>query len=183
LVAGGFSAGAAGGDGDLGGVEELARLGGLEDLDDEAVGDAGDEGVDGIRVGGQEGHGVAVGPVDALEGFGAVVVAGVVEVAGFVVGVDAALYGEFGCDGHGGVLSWEGWRFRETAKERNSEGAKQRKSETAKQRNSETAKQRNSDLGKRKGPPGVAGGPWFFWLIQVSQTRTVTAQFSFGNLR
>jgi hypothetical protein len=106
LLAGGFLAGAAGADCDLGGVEEFGSFCGLEDLEDEAVGDAGDEGVDGVGAGGEEGHGVAVGVVDPPEGFGAVVVAGVVTGTGFVVGIETALDGEFG--GHGWFLSWLG---------------------------------------------------------------------------
>ena len=107
VLAGGLGAGAAGADHDLGGVEELAGFGEGEDFEDQTVGDAGDEGVDGVGVGGQERHGAAVGSVDPLEGFGAVVVAGVVCGAGFVVGVDTALDGLFGC-GHGVFLSWFG---------------------------------------------------------------------------
>jgi hypothetical protein len=91
--------GAAGAYGDLGGVEEFGGLGGGEDLEDQAVGDAGQEGIYGG--GGEDGHGATVGPVDALEGFVTVVVACVIEVAGFVVGVDAVLDGLFRC-GHGG---------------------------------------------------------------------------------
>ena len=102
LLAGGFSAGTAGADGDLGGVEELRGLGWLEDLKDESVGDAGDEGVDGVWAGGQVGHGVAVGDADPAPAFIAEAgVFGVFTVAGLVVGFDATLDGGFGGGGHG----------------------------------------------------------------------------------
>jgi hypothetical protein len=87
LLAGGLCSGAAGGDGDLGGVEELAGFGEGEDFVEQAVGDAGQEGVDGVGVRGEDGHGAAPGPVDAGEGLLALVAAGVFDGAGSVVGV------------------------------------------------------------------------------------------------
>jgi hypothetical protein len=85
----------------LGGVEELGGLGRFKDLKDDAVGDAGDEGVDGVGVGGEERHGATVGAVDARQGVRAVDgVVGAGQGAGAGVGVETALYGFDGghCD-------------------------------------------------------------------------------------
>jgi hypothetical protein len=91
---GGLGAGAVGADGDLGGVKELGGFDGGEDLEDDAVGDTGDEGVDGVGIGGKERHGTAVGEVDAVLGVGAEDgVCGAFERAGVGVGVETALDG------------------------------------------------------------------------------------------
>src|SRR5208337_3027737 len=81
-----------GGDGYLGGVEELGGVVVVDGIDEEAVGDTGDEGVD-VGGAGEERHGVAVGfPGVGFGGvIGAVFGAGDGEFA--VVGVEAALYG------------------------------------------------------------------------------------------
>jgi hypothetical protein len=101
---GGLGAGAVGADGDLGGVEEFGRFGRCEDLEDDAVGDAGDEDVYGVGVGGEEGHGSTVGQVDAFHGEGAEsLVFRARERAGAGVGVETALDG-FGCSWHCEVL-------------------------------------------------------------------------------
>jgi hypothetical protein len=105
LVAGGLLAGATRANGDLGGVEELGGFGEGDDFEHEAVSYAGDEGVDGIGVVGEEGHGATEGGVDALKGFGAVVIACIIEFAGMAVGGDAALDGGFRGE-HGWFLSW-----------------------------------------------------------------------------
>jgi hypothetical protein len=106
MLAGGFVAGAAGCDGDPGRVEEFGAFIRLKDADDDAVGDAGDKGIDGVRVIGEERHGLAPGEADAVEGFRGVIVAGVVSFAGAVIRVKAALDGGFRC-GHGWFLSWK----------------------------------------------------------------------------
>jgi len=94
---------AAGGDGYLGGIEELGGVVRIDGADEHGVGDAGDEGVD-VDGRGEEGHGVAVGfagvVVDRARAVG---FAGDGE--GAVVGVEAALDGggdeEFvGCGCH-----------------------------------------------------------------------------------
>jgi hypothetical protein len=106
VVAGGLLAGAPGADGYLGGIEKLGGFSEGEDFKDEAVGHAGDEGVDGVGVVGEDGHGVAPCCADALEGFGSVVFARVVDLAGMAVGIKAALDGGFRSE-HGWFLSKE----------------------------------------------------------------------------
>jgi hypothetical protein len=188
FVAGGFCAGAEGAQGDLGGVEELARFGRGEDLDDEAVGDAGDEGVDGVGVGEEIGHGVAVGEVDAVPGLIAQAgVGGVFDFAGVVVGLDATADGGVG-GGHGGSFPGLGGEKqipfgndRKKGKSR-SKGRSRSKSKcgagfVVSQVSEARPGAPNSvgelsprspkvrvvvDLGKRKGPPDLrAGGPGF----------------------
>jgi hypothetical protein len=97
-------AGAAGANGDLGGVEEFGGFSDGEDFEDHAVSDAGDEGIDGIGIVGEEGHGLTPGEAAPAEGLGGVVVAGVVALAGAVVGVEAVLDSGFRSE-HGWFLS------------------------------------------------------------------------------
>jgi hypothetical protein len=104
---GGFAASAEGAESDLGGVKELGGLGRIDGAEEDAVGDTGDKGVDGVGVGGEVGHGAAVGAAgialvreveieDVFDLFGG---------ESLAPGLDAALDGGFGCGWHGRFLS------------------------------------------------------------------------------